>query len=509
MIDKRRMVTEVFNILSKHPLVKAHKIAPGEIKNWIVETYKVDPERLEWHAKRTSSIGGSEIFTAVAFVRAVKASAQDDYESQFVMQSIQEMVAGKIFRKTPIEPDSHMRRGILSEPLARHVYIENLRKKGHKVEFDSEASDALKKFKSEKYPWLAYNEDDVLFIDGTRTLIDYKCPAPDPVKGLDLTVEEAYLHQLHQGLYCLEQCGFPVLKLKLVKYNVLEATAIEIPVDIDLQIVEENLSAGTYLYENYILKSRMPEYQPQMLQSKSLMDVSQELQNLFSHVEGAPEAATKSLLVTLNKFAFAKALNQASAQQVTALTKQAKDFFVTTGITADNSVLTVGPVEVRLTKDEVINEDAVIDKANELGIDLLKHAKKITYDIDMLLQTVQQIEPEFKPIEYVQSESIVLTRKQKGATADIKSLIVQESEKMLASVLSVADSTGLFDSIEQLIDAYVKTQNSKQNYYQDQWRNAIESFNDYQKHGQAKDDIFDLAEQLLSEGAVSVGPKPF
>lgn len=509
MTNTREMISQVFSIISRHPLVQAKKVTPGDIKNWIVQTYRVDPERVAWHSRRTMTIGGSEIFTAVSFYRAVKASVQDDYESQFVMQSVQELVAGKIFKRTPIAPDAHMRRGILSEPLARHVYMDNLKRKGYTVEQDKAASDALRKFKDEKYPWLSYNEDDVLIINGVRTLVDYKCPAPDPVKGLDLTVEEAYVHQLHQGFFCLGELGFPVQQLKLVKYNVLEATALEIPVEINQSIVDENITAGTYLYENYILKSRLPEYQPQMLESKSLMDVSRELQNMFGHIEGAPETATKSLMGILNKFALAKAVNQASAQLVAALTKQAKDFFVTTGITADNSVLVVGPVEVKLTKDKVVDDGAVLDKANQLGLDLTKHIKKVTYDTESILEEIQELEPDFQPVDFVQSESIVMTRKQKGVTADLKNLIVENSEKVVLSMLDITETPGLFDSVEELIEAHVKEQNSKQNYYKDQWREAIQTFNDYNEHRKAKDDIFDLAGELMAEQSNKPTVKPF
>lgn len=504
MDKKRQQVTLALQVLSQHPLVKAKKITPGEIKDWIIGTHKVDPERLVWHAKRTYKIGGSEIFSAVAFLRAVKNAAQDNHESAFVMQSVQDVVSGKILTRTPSEPDSHMRRGILSEPLAREVYLSDLRKQGRKVFHDKEASEALRKFRSEEYPWLAYNEDDVLIIDGVRTLIDYKCPAPDPVKGLDLKVEEAYVHQLHLGAYCLEQCGFPVEKLKLVKYNVVEATALEIPVSIKRTLIEENLEAGTYLYENYILKRRIPEYQPQMLPAKSLLDISNELKTMYGHIDGAPEAATRNLLVTLNKFAIAKAINQASANQLTALSNQAKEFFNSTGVIADNSVLSVGAVEVKLTTDTVFDESAIIAEAEKLGLHLNDFVKKVTYNIEDIHAEIKKHNPNFNAASEVQSQSVVVTRKQKGTAADLKNLTVENADQLLTGVLSVAESTSDFESIEDKIDADIKQMRSKQAYYKGKWEEAIATFVNYTEKGNAESDIAELAGELLDE----VGTQP-
>ena len=508
MDKKRQQVALALKVLSQHPLIKAKKITPGEIKNWIVGTHKVEPERLIWHAKRTMKIGGSEIFAAVAFLRSVKNAANDTPESEFVMQSVQDVVSGKIFAKTPTEPDSHMRRGILSEPLARRVYIENLQKMGKTVTKDEKASAALRKFKSEKYPWLAYNEDDILIIDGVRTLIDYKCPAPDPIKGLDLKVEEAYVHQLHLGAYCLRELGYAPEKLHLVKYNVVEATCIEIPVQINETLISENLEAGTYLYDNYILNRRLPEYQPTLLTPKSLSDISKDLNELYGHLDGAPDAATKNLMVMLNKFAIAKTMNQASAQQLSTLSGQIKDFFVASGVITDNSVLCVGPVEVKLTNQKIIDEELVLAEAEKLDIDISQHTKKVTYNFDQIYSEILKVNPDFKAVTEVQEQSVVVTRKQQGTAAMLKSKLVENAEIVIDEMLKVTEQTGLFEQIEDKVNADVMQLRSKQAYFRGKWQDAIQTYIDYTNESESKT-INELANDLLGEDAKISSNKPF
>ena len=504
-MSTRDKIVKTLQILSNHPLVRT--IPPQHIRDWIIATYKVEPDRLEWHARRTMTIGGSEIFTAVAFYRAVKAAAVNEHYSAYLMTSVQDLVKAKLLRSAPAPADSHMRRGILSEPLARQVYISKLRKLGFDVASDTKASSALKGLKLSNAPWLAYNEDDILLINGIRVLVDYKCPAPDPVTGLDFSVEEAYKHQLHLGHVALELAGYPCQRMVLVKYNVVEADTVEIEVPFSQQICDENLVAGGYLYKNYVLQNRLPEYQPQLTTRITLHDLKEALDNKVGEVPGAPEVALAQIRSLAAQFALAKGLSSASAKLANNINEQIKRWINQIDRPAEQSqvTLSIGAVEVKTQDATIIDEDRLLRLATSKGLVLDDFAIP-KYDLDKLMTAVQAISNSEELSTCITEQSTVnvgVTRKTTGAAADVKNLYISVAEQSLTNVLSVVgNSSEDHETLDDIVALDVSKQNAMQQYFARTWTQAVSTFKADESMSQLLLECSDV------EGLTDLSPNP-
>lgn len=503
----RNEIAKTIAVLSKHPLVASKKIPPNIVKDWIVETLRVDPERLLWHAKKTLKIGGSEIFAGVAFHRSVKAGAHDEHYSAFLMTNIQDVIKGKVFRRAPQEPNSHMRRGILFEPLARQVYLETLRKAGFTVEVDDKAINALTNnaLVDAKHPWLAYNPDDVLIINGSRTLVDYKCPAPDIVTGFDMGVEEAYVHQLHLGHHALGQLGFPVEQLKLVKFNVIEAAITEIDVKVDKKILRENLVAGDYLYKNYIVNNRIPEYQPSLHSQVTLDDIRDALNQQTGGVEAATDYAVSTIKALSAKYSIAKTMSATATKLAANLSKEIIQWADQID-TKTNTTLVVGAVEIKREENAKVDSARLILKAKELGINV-DDFRLEKYDTENLLAAIKEQSPASvaELTETSMDTSVVVTRKQKGITADLKNLFISSSEQNLELLIGSIDEAAAQESLSNIEDAItldVHKRESRRQFFSKHWEGALSTFvQSEQNNSELYDgiDIHQLGEELALE----------
>lgn len=491
----RKRVINAINILAKHPLVKRKLISPAIIKQWLIDTHKVDPERLEWHARRCLSIGGSDIYKAVQFYLAVQASAKGESISKpFLLTSVQDVVKGKILLSTPEPQNHHTRRGILNEPLARSVFINKLRQAGRVVVEETAISEALKQYRSDIHPWFAYNDDDVLTIDGQLTLIDYKCPAPDETYSLSSKVEPDYEHQLHLGAWGLKQLGHSA-QLLLVKYNVIEADTIAIPVPFDIRTAELNLTAGDYLYNNYILHGKVPEYQPSLIERYSLAEVKDAVDAKLV----LPEASQK-LIAHMRQLAFQFAISKAMeskgeqlsvgyAEQMAILADQ-----IGMEKSEAENVLAIGPVELKKVTKKTSDQAKIIDFAIAKGIDLTAHQRSVTNMDSLLVELKEKTSTaEYESLfESSENTSVILTKKKKGPAAALKTLFQTMAESELLNVSELlSKQTTTLESLDDAVSVDIFRDRARQQHFVSIWENAINTYISSQQTSTAISDFLD------------------
>lgn len=261
-------------------LPQSPHIDDASINLWIDTISSFEPERLNWHIRRLSGIGGSEIGTVVSPFANIYAPHNQPRDVFF----------DKMMRTLPTRPNGHMRRGIEMEEKIRAEF----RKQYGLVPNDA-VMNAIAKHRDPNHIWRVGNVDDFGSLNRFNWMVDYKCPMPGFVQTYnDSGIDFNYIAQLHHYKAIADQVGARVDGLLLVSWDMenwcLDVRAI--PFDSVLaKLMEE---AGDWLWNDCVLKNRMPESTfEKAIDIAGEDEVAAKLRNLFDRL------STTSLLANV------------------------------------------------------------------------------------------------------------------------------------------------------------------------------------------------------------------
>lgn len=277
---------KVWSIIDRLPQRGA--IVEADARAWVGEVVGRYGDLAVWHATRAGGFGGSQIGALVRNFAGQRA----DHE-----QSAHDIVAGALLRKTPDEPNGHMRRGIAFEDTHRRWFYEK-----YAASRDERGFKALSTGVGAK-PWMRYSPDDLVFVPRRpghgheagvpflRKLIDFK--APSQVDQSE-SVSFQYVCQLHMGRLVCENNGVHVDAMQLSQFDWANWKLKDDDVPLVAGLDELLIQAGDH-YWAYVLRGEIPPY----VRKERLTD-EQSLQKALNE-PAARLAYLKSIVSALGK----------------------------------------------------------------------------------------------------------------------------------------------------------------------------------------------------------------
>lgn len=244
--DKKAEITaRVWSIIDALPQRAA--IESADARAWVDDVVGRYGDLAAWHATRAGGFGGSQIGALVRNFSGQRA----DHE-----QSAHDIVAGALLRKTPDEPNGHMRRGIAMEDQHRRWFYEK-----YGAVRDERGFKLLSKGVGSR-AWMRYSPDDLVLMAAPgqtqiqRYLIDFK--APSNVDAAE-AVAFQYACQLHMGSRVCEHNGISVDAMLLSQFDWAGWQLKDDLVDQIEGLNELIESAGDH-YWAYVLRGEVPPY---------------------------------------------------------------------------------------------------------------------------------------------------------------------------------------------------------------------------------------------------------
>ena len=223
-------------------------IVEADARAWVGEVVARYGDLATWHATRAGGFGGSQIGALVRNFAGQRA----DHE-----QSAHDIVAGALLRKTPDEPNGHMRRGIAFEDMHRRWFHEK-----YGATRDERGFKALSTGVGAK-TWMRYSPDDLVFVPQRETgapmlrkLIDYKAPSQVDQSG---SVAFQYVCQLHMGRLVCESNGVHVDAMQLSQFDWANWQLKDDDVPLVPGLDELLVQAGEH-YWSFVLRGEIPTY---------------------------------------------------------------------------------------------------------------------------------------------------------------------------------------------------------------------------------------------------------
>ncbi len=311
-----------------------------------------------WHVERLTGFGSSEIGFLVADIRNRNRKKGDDYYAGF--KSARNVVAEKLMYQIP-EPNEVMYRGKRIESFIATIFIEQMREAGHKIE---RADDVLEKLKQSdsshsEYPWLkGKNIDDAFYIDGKLILVDYKAPSEAAFSQL---VEDegglTYQAQLNQYALFAKDKGIEFDGLCLAPFNYYNATVSPVFLDPDPELQKEIINAGNHFWHENVLQGLLP----------NIPTAHDEVYD--------PDALPTELYQQAAQHASLRALHDITKELVDESKKTLEKAFEHNGINKD-TVYELGAFTGSTRYKTELNENAIIETADRVGLDKEKYTNK-------------------------------------------------------------------------------------------------------------------------------------
>lgn len=154
-------------------------VKQSDAERWVAGITRYHSDRAQWHAKRLTGIGGSEIGAVIRGIKELK-------ESGF--STLNHVVRSKLLMRLPEFQTEPMRRGNVLEHLARLSFMYR-----YKAAQDFKAMNAMESGSGRKgYEWLIGNTDDLIMLGNKRWVNDYKVPS-----SFSEEIEHDYSAQIH------------------------------------------------------------------------------------------------------------------------------------------------------------------------------------------------------------------------------------------------------------------------------------------------------------------------
>lgn len=331
-----------------------------QMQKWVDRVMAIDPERIEWHVRRLSGIGGSEIGVLVGALR-------NYYHPH---SSAPHIVGSKLLSVLPEEPNGDMMRGTQLEPMARDIYRKQILKSYPNAKPRDDIMEDLQTFRDDQRPWLIGTPDEVMELEpGKVWIIDYKCPTPAALQEYAISgVPFYYAAQLHHYAVIAEKKGHKIAGLQLASLDMKNWNMDLRDVPYEKTFADECLHAGDYYWDNFVMMGTIP----QMGKIKRYGEAADVHENLRE------AAVSYSLWKNLGNYAVKQ--GDLVAQKIK-----------TSGITLESDVdsISIGIVDIRA--ERTLDIDAMANAiGEEEGIDPEQYRKPGEWDAAKLLAEIVQ-----------------------------------------------------------------------------------------------------------------------
>ncbi len=340
--------------LPQYPFIDERRVAL-----WVDRVMSIDPERIEWHVRRLSGFGGSEIGVLVGALRGYF----------HPHSSATELVGQKLLHVLPDEPNGHMLRGQLLEDFARDMYRKQILEQYPQAKPRDDIIANLGKFRDAERPWIIGTPDEVMELEpGKIWIIDYKCPTPDALSEYGVSgVPFYYAAQLHHYRHIAEKMGYEIAGMQLASLDYVKFRMDLRDVPYDQVLADECIYAGDYFWNEFLLRGLIPSSGA----GKTYGDAADVHENI---------AEATAL------YAIYKNIGNHFSKQGDLVAKKLSECGL--GLHPDVDSITVGIVDVKA--DRQINPVSMAAELGKHGIDPKEFTKPGDWDVDKVVSALAE-----------------------------------------------------------------------------------------------------------------------
>lgn len=255
-----RRLSALIDLLPQRPVIQDH-----HAERWLNRTIEMAIQRMElekgegkvaladvhshvlWHVRRASAIGGSEVGEVVLHFRGERG----------IFSNAKNLVLEKLLIMSPQPGDEAMSRGVIAEPYIQMMYLETM-----DAVSDEKSLDLLKGFRWDEAPQIVGTPDDiVLYREGHRKIIDYKCPSAAVNEEYEKKggVSFGYVCQVHQYGILSKQSGVEFTGMDVACFDPRSFKIVSYKIDYDPELEQEMLEKTALLWNDYVMKAVIPE----------------------------------------------------------------------------------------------------------------------------------------------------------------------------------------------------------------------------------------------------------
>ena len=375
------------------------------INNWISMVQAVEPERLVWHARRLSGIGGSEIGSLLAYDRGY---------FTFEDATPDKIIGGKLMIVSPTSPNGDCQRGIfLEDEVSDRVH--------HKYRC-RRAEDLLQAIREADpdpaHPWQVGNPDDLVWFGDKLFLVDYKVPRAtniDKVKKAGAPLD--YAAQLHHYKQIADRViKHPITGLLLAPFDTNAWEPHLIPIKENERLHQDLLRVGDKYWNDYVMQGQVPDCGVLAEEGKKPKPSRINIDTL------SPEVVNQ-----LHELATVKAITDVSKEAYESKGRLLKEYF-DKRIPDRYARIDHAGLTISAKTGDVIEKASAIEFLEREGVDLGALIKEglDRYDDDKLKQTIDSIREEkgddaVKPCFIPERKiTVSVSRARKGHQADTR-----------------------------------------------------------------------------------------
>lgn len=399
--------------------------------NWLEAVKLSDPERIDWHAKRLSGFGSSDIGHLVLSLR-------EEYDP---FKDAAAVVLEKLMKSYPSPEGGDTKRGLFLEPVVRDEFIKMV---GGKRRDD--LVEGFTELRVEGHPWMVGNPDDIIEIDGKLIVVDYKVPRPSTLEDREKqqSTEFSYVCQLHHLLHIGRSNKMKLDGMAVVPFDTNEWRAKPRIIEYNNDLMNEIIRAGDLYWNEYVMKGLVPPFviKPTFDTSK-FSDEQLERMNELSA-----------------RFLTAKMIEKASKTRCSQIVEEIVSMTQPFNLEDARINLPGGTISAKISVDKTL----VLEYGKKLGIDFNVDDLENPDDLDTIVADVLEKIIQTKDEHgldvsklFKEEHGVALTRAKKGTAAEIRD---KEKDHCTLLIEGIINDRNVEELITSSIEVQTKTKRS-------------------------------------------------
>jgi predicted phage-related endonuclease len=253
--DKEALARDHLEAISRLP--QAAVLLPENVSRWLVDTMRIDPERVEWHIQRAGGFGGSEAGLLLEW--ATRNDPNPIVNTGWGTPA--RLVRQKLLMLAPDAPGLDARRGIALEPVIAQMFEDALARDGRILKRREDLKYIVESRGHPSMPWMRASLDGLYEIDSKLWIVDFKAPSETSLEKHREKLSIGYIAQLNH--YAMVARGFGVevdnLALVMFDYRRFAEKPISIfEVQSDPELQRRIAEGGRSLWHDHVLAGRVP-----------------------------------------------------------------------------------------------------------------------------------------------------------------------------------------------------------------------------------------------------------
>lgn len=238
-------------------LPQAAVLVPENVSRWLIDTVRIDPERVDWHIQRAGGFGGSEAGLLLEW--ATRHDAKPITGTGWGTPA--RLVRQKLLMLAPDAPGVDARRGIALEPVIAQMFEETLAREGRVWSRRDDLKRVVESGGHPAMPWMRASLDGLYEVDGKLWIIDFKAPSETSLEKHREKLSMGYVAQLNRYAMVAQGFGIGVDGLALAMFDYRrfgEAPLAIFDVRPDRELQRRIAEGGRVLWHEHVLTGRVP-----------------------------------------------------------------------------------------------------------------------------------------------------------------------------------------------------------------------------------------------------------